>query len=155
NLLGNTHIAQGAFSDAATILEQNVTLEGDLRYERLGTPVIQSAAAGAWLADALSHLGRFDEAMGHAEAAMQIAEAADHPFTRHRGLVALGLVHLRRGDLPRATQVLERYLDLSRTWQIVVGASIVAAALGAAFALAGRAEEALPLVAGAVEEFRR
>ena len=59
------------------------------------------------------------------------------------------------GNHPRATRVLERELDLCRTWQIVVGIAPVAAALGAAYALAGRADEALPLVAGAVEEFRR
>ena len=69
-------------------------------------------------------------------------------------MFALGLAHLRRGDLPRATRVLERGLDLCRTWQFVVGIPLVAATLGAAYALAGRADEALPLVAGAVEEFR-
>ena len=66
----------------------------------------------------------------------------------------LGVAHLRRGDLPRATRVLERCLDLCRTWQFVDRTPDVAAALGAAYALAGRADEARPLVAGAVEEFR-
>jgi len=45
-------------------------------------------------------------------------------------------------------------LDLSRTWQIVVGIPRFGATLGAAYTLAGRADEALPLLAGAVEEFR-
>jgi tetratricopeptide (TPR) repeat protein len=71
------------------------------------------------------------------------------------GLLDLGLAHLRRGDLPGETRVLERDLDLCRTWQFVVGTPYVAATLGAAYALADRADEALPLVAGAVEEFRR
>ncbi|HWN56197.1 MAG TPA: tetratricopeptide repeat protein [Methylomirabilota bacterium] len=103
----------------------------------------------------LSQLGRFDEAIGHVEVAVQIAEAADHPFTLFQGLFDLGRAHLRRGDLPRATRVLERCLDLCRTWQFVVATPLVGAALGAAYALAGRADEALPLVAGAVQEFRR
>ena len=85
---------------------------------------------------------------------MRIAEAADHPLTRYHGLLHLGLAHLRRGDLPRATRVLERGDDLCRTWQFVVGRPILAATLGAAYALAGRADAARPLVAGAVEEFR-
>jgi tetratricopeptide (TPR) repeat protein len=152
--LGITHVARGEFSDAATLFERNVALEGDLRHERFGSPGIQSVISGAWLGEVLSQLGRFDEAIGHAEAAVQIAEAADHPFTLYQGLIDLGRAHLRRGDLPRATRVLERGLDLCRTWQIVVGIPLVAAALGAAYALAGRADEALPLVAGAVEEFR-
>ncbi len=153
--LGMTRVARGEFSAAATLLERNVALEGDLRFERFGIPVIPSAVSGADLADALSELGRFAEAIGHAETAVRTAEAADHPFTLYRGLFALGRAHFRCGDLPDATRVLERGLELCRTWQFGVGIPLFAAALGAAYALAGRADEALPLVAGAVEEFRR
>jgi tetratricopeptide (TPR) repeat protein len=155
SFLGMARVAGGEFSDAATLFEQNVALEGDLRYERFGAPVIQSALSGALLAEALSQLGRFDDAIGHAEAAVRIAEAADHPFTLFWGLFELGVTHLGRGDSPRATRVLERCHDLCRTWQFVVATPIVAATLGAAYAVAGRADEALPLVVGAVEEFRR
>jgi class 3 adenylate cyclase/tetratricopeptide (TPR) repeat protein len=155
SFLGMTHDLRGELGDAATFLERNVALEGDLRYERFGAPAIQSALSGAFLADVLSQLGQFDEAIGHAEAAVRIAEAADHPFTLYWGLFNLGLVNLRRGDLSRATRVLERCLDLCRTWQFVVATPVVAATLGAAYALAGRADEALPLITGAVEEFRR
>jgi len=154
SFLGMTHAARGELSDAATFLERNVALEGDLRAERFGAPAIQSALSEAHLTDVLSQRGRFDEAIEHAEAAVRTAEAADHPFTLHFALFFLGLAHLRRGDLPRATRILERDLDLCRTWQIVVGIPHVAATLGTAYALAGRADEALPLVAGAVEEFR-
>jgi tetratricopeptide (TPR) repeat protein len=154
SFLGRTHTVRGEFGDAAALLERNVALEGDLRYERFGGPIIQSAYSGAWLAGALAELGRFGEAIGHAEAAVRIAEAADHPFTLYFGLFQLGLAHLRRGDLPRATRALERDLDLCRTLQIVGETPVVAAILGLAYALAGRADDALPLVEGAVEEFR-
>jgi class 3 adenylate cyclase/tetratricopeptide (TPR) repeat protein len=154
SFLGITHIARGEFGDAATLLGRNAALEGDLRYERFGAPAIQSALSAGWLAEALSHLGRFEEAIGHAEAALQIAEAADHPFTLFWTLFDLGLVLLRRGELPRATRALARGLDLCRTWQIVAGTPLLAAALGTAHALAGRTDEALPLAAEAVAEFR-
>ena len=153
--LGRTHATRGELSDAVTLLERNVVaLEGDLCNERFGTAFVQSAAAGACLADVLSQLGRFDEAIEHAETAVRIAEAADHLLTLFSGLFYLGLAHLHRGDLPRATRVLERCLDLCRTWQFVDRTPDVAATLGTAYALAGRADEALPMVAGAVEEFR-
>src|SRR5262249_2473392 len=150
SFLGIAHFVRGEFSDAVTFLERNAALEGELRTERFGGPVIHSAYSGAGLAEAFSELGRFDEAIGHAEAAVRIAEAADHPFTLHFAVVALGLAHLRRGDLPRATHVLERGLDLSINNDPY--RRLVAAALCIAYALAGRADEALRLVAGAVEE---
>ena len=78
--LGLTHIARGEFSAAATLLERNVAFQGDLRAERFGAPTIQSALSEAYLADMLSQLGGFDETIGHAEAAVRIAEAADHPL---------------------------------------------------------------------------
>jgi tetratricopeptide (TPR) repeat protein len=154
SFLGAVHVARGEFHQAATCLEPNVGLEGDLRYERFGAPAIQSALSRTYLANALSQLGRFDEAIGHAEAAVRIAEEADHAFSLYFGLLDLGLAHLRRGDLAHATQALERGLELCRTLQIGLGIPVLAAALGAAHALAGRPDEALSLVTGAVEEFR-
>src|SRR5262249_54109656 len=77
-----------------------------------------------------------------------------HPVTLWLGLFALGYAHLRRGDISRATRVLERGLDHSRTWQFVNATPLFAATVGDAYALAGRTDDALPLVAGAVEEFR-
>lgn len=85
---------------------------------------------------------------------MRIGEEVNDPWTLTNGLFNLGHTHLRRGNLHRAIRDLERSLDLSRNWQIVVYAGIAAATLGAAYAFAGRADEALPLVAEAVEEFR-
>jgi class 3 adenylate cyclase/tetratricopeptide (TPR) repeat protein len=155
SFLGMAHVARGEFNDAVTLLERNVALEGDLRYKRFAAAAIQSAFSGAWVAHVLAALGRFDEAIGRAEAAAQIAEAADHPFTLYFALLDLGLAHLRRGDVVPATRVLERGLELCRTFPMVVATPLFAATLGSAYALAGRADKASSLVAGAVEEFSR
>src|SRR5262245_3802540 len=152
--LGMNHIAQGKLSEAVAVLEPTITFQGDARYERFGTPGIRSAISRGWLSDAFSQLGRFDEAIRHAEDAVQIAEEVNDPWTLCNGLFNLGHAHLRRGTLPRATRDLERGLDLSRMWQVVVFTPLSAAALGVAYAAAGRADEALPLVAEAVEDFR-
>jgi predicted ATPase len=151
SFLGMAHAGRGEFSKAITFLERNAALEGDLRYERFGAPAIQSALSERLLAEVLSELGRFDEALEHAEAGVQIAEAVDHPYTLAGGLFSLGLVLLRRGELPRATRVLEQCLDLCRTWQVarVPSATTI---LGATYALGGRGDEALALVTGAVED---
>jgi tetratricopeptide (TPR) repeat protein len=154
--LGMTHDCRGELKTAATLLERNVALEGDLRYE--------SARAKTWLTGVLSQLGRFNEAIEHAEAAVHIGEAAELrgtiPVTGGSNvlvlaLLHLGQVHLRRGNLPHAIRVLERCLEHARTVQFFSAIPHTAASLGAAYALAGRPDEALPLVAGAVEDGHR
>jgi tetratricopeptide (TPR) repeat protein len=154
--LGDTHLARGEYSEAIKLLEQNIgRLDGKLRAERFGTLVIQSAMSEYVLALALINLGRFDEAIGHAETAVRIAEETDHhPWTLFIGLFYLGCAHLERGDFQQAARVLERSLHLGRTWQFVDRTPDVAATLGQAYALAGRTEESLALVADAVEAFR-
>jgi class 3 adenylate cyclase/tetratricopeptide (TPR) repeat protein len=152
--LGLTRVAKGEFGDAVRLLERNLALDGDLRFERFGAPGIQSVLSRAYLADALAELGRFDEAIGHAEEAVRIAETADHPFSLYNGLFHLGRSALLRGERLRAIRALERCLELCRTSQMVAGASAVAATLAAGYALVGRAEEAFPLMADAVADLR-
>jgi len=154
SFLGVTHFAKGELADAITCLERNLAFDGDLRIERFGAMAIQSALSEGLLAEVLSELGRFDEAIGHAQAAVRITETVDDPHTLFFGLFALGLTHLRRGDHPSAIPTLKRVLDLCRTWQDLARTQVVAAVLGAADALAGHADEALALVASAVEDFR-
>jgi tetratricopeptide (TPR) repeat protein len=136
------------------LLERNIGLDGKLRTERFGSFVIQSAMSEYLLSNALSRLGWFDEAVGHAEAAARIGEEADHPYTLFWGLLFLGWVLLGRGDFAHAARVLERSLQLGRTWQFVDRIPDAAAALSFAYALAGPTEEALALIAGAVKAFR-
>jgi class 3 adenylate cyclase/tetratricopeptide (TPR) repeat protein len=152
--LGDLHVFRGEYREAVKLLERNIGLEGKLRTERFGTLVIVSAASEFSLATALNNLSRFDEAIGHAEAAVRIAEENDHPWTLLFGLLFLGWAHLNRGDLLRAVKFLERSLDVGRTWQFVDRIPDVAVGLGYAYARAGRTEEALALVAGALNEFR-
>src|SRR5262245_39530452 len=149
--LGRTHFVRGEFSDAVTFFERSLALEGDLRSERFSAGANPAALLRDGLAETFSEFGRFDAAIGHAEAAVRIGEETDHPFTLPFALITLGLMLLHRGHLPRATRVLERVLDYSHLWQIRAFYAATAP-LGTAYALAGRANEALRLVAGAVEE---
>ena len=137
-VLGQAQATRGELDVAVSLLKRIAALEANLRYERFGSPGIQSAIAGAWLADVLSQLGRFDDAIGHAEEAVRIAEEGDHSYTLYRALFGLGLAHFRRGDLPRAARVFKRCRDLWRTWQFVGTTPQVDALLGVAYAIAGR-----------------
>jgi len=127
--LGELHLVRGEYSEAVTLLERNIGL-AKLRDERLGTPVVLSAASESSLGLALSFLGQFDEAVGHGEAAVRIAEETDHPFTLFLGLFFLSWAHLDCGDFARAARILERCLHLGRTWQFVDRTPDVAAVLG-------------------------
>jgi DNA-binding SARP family transcriptional activator len=113
--LGRTHAARGEFSDAASLFERNVALEGDVRYALFGAPSIQSAVSGAHLAGVLAQRGRFDEAIGQAEAAVRMAEAADHPNTLYKGCLSsvlptsvAGISHARPGSSSAASTSAER-----------------------------------------------
>ena len=92
--------------------------------------MIQSAASEYLLGAALANLGRFEEAIGHGEAGVRIAEDTDHPFTLFLGLFFLSWAHLDCGDFARAARILERCLHLGRTWQFVDRTPDVAAVLG-------------------------
>jgi tetratricopeptide (TPR) repeat protein len=111
--------------------------------------------AEAWHADALAQLGRFDEALVHATAAMQVGKEANHAWQEFRGMIDLGRTHLRRGDVPRAIETLEGSLELSRTHQFAFGTPFAAASLAAAYGLAGRGDEALALVAEPLAALRK
>jgi class 3 adenylate cyclase/tetratricopeptide (TPR) repeat protein len=154
SFLGMVHVTRGEFRDAVPVLEGNLALIGDQRLERFGAPLIQSGLVRALLADAFSQLGRFDEAVRHAEEAVRVGDEVDQPLTLYWGLLDLGLAHFRRGTLARAIQTFERCLDICRSWQLVVGQPAAAAALGAVYALTGRSDEGLPLVLEALEASR-
>ena len=152
--LGETHLVRGEYREAAKLLERNIGLDGKSRAERFGMAVIPLAMSEYLLATALASLGRFDEAIGHGETGVRLAEENDHPLTLFMGLLQLGWVHLGRGDFPRAARVLERSLDLGRTWQFVDRLPDVTASLGTVYAAVGRTEESLALVASAVKASR-
>jgi len=70
----------------------------------------------AWLAIGLARLGHFADAISNGEAAIRIAESADHPRSVIEAQAALGGVHLDRGDLERAIALFELGLGPSLAW---------------------------------------
>jgi tetratricopeptide (TPR) repeat protein len=64
----------------------------------------------------------------------------------------IGLLALRQGDLPRALPWLERALGLNHDADLPLFFPWIAAALGAAYALAGRVADVVPLLTQALEQ---
>ena len=66
--------------------------------------------------------------------------------------MGLGLLSLRQGDLARALPPLERAVGICQDADLPVFFLKVAAALGAAYTLAGRVADAVPLLTQAMEQ---
>jgi class 3 adenylate cyclase/tetratricopeptide (TPR) repeat protein len=148
--LAQAHFAVGDVASSVVLLRRAVEIlgEGSMRAgSRL--PGYLAGWPHSWLAIGLAMLGHFADAIRHGEAAVQIAELADHPHSRIEAQAALGRVYLERGDLDRAIGLFELGLGPSVAWNI--WDSGVFSGLGYAYVLAGKVGEGLPLLREAVE----
>jgi class 3 adenylate cyclase/DNA-binding winged helix-turn-helix (wHTH) protein/tetratricopeptide (TPR) repeat protein len=151
--LGNSHRSLGDYRRAIEFHRRNVAcLHGALLYERFGLHGLVSAMSRSSIAACLAECGAFAEARALAEEGVRIAEAADHPYSRVLAYWARGFQTLRQGDLLQALPVLERARDLAHETPIRLLMPLVAAALGAAYALTERIAEALALLEQVVEQ---
>ena len=121
------------------------TLSGDLALERFGSVSICSVVSGCYLSICLAELGRLDEAAKAAAGAQSVAREAGGPFDRIQADLAVAGVDLIRGDAEQRIPLLEEALALCRSASVAVLIPRTATALALAYALAGRAEEALEL----------
>src|SRR5439155_5182293 len=96
--------------------------------------------------------GTFAEGRALGEEGLQIAEAVDHPGSLMYASWGVGLLSLRQGDLPRALPSLERAVGICQDADIPVWFPLVAGLLGAAYTLAGRVADAVPLLTQAMEQ---
>ena len=67
-------------------------------------------------------------------------------------VMGIGLLSLRQGDLPRALPLLERAVGICQDADLPACFPRMAAALGAAYTLAGRVADAVPLLTQAMEQ---
>ena len=138
---------------AAEMCRKSVeTLRSASLRERFGTASIQSVLSRAYLALCLAELGAFAEGRAHGEDALQLAAAAEHPFSLAWAWIGVGYLSLRQGALPQAVRVLEQGLALSEAMHLPITIRRCNALLGAAYTLSGRVPEALPLLERALEQ---
>ena len=150
---GRAHLQLGEFQRAIGILTGVVaSLAGDLAHDQLGLPVLPSVLARSQLVESLVEVGRFDESARYLDEADALARVANHPHTVLWASYARGHHHLARGEAPAATEALEHAFELCRTYEMLTYGPRVSAELGLAWAMAGRAAEAVPMVLGAAED---
>jgi len=152
--LGQTYVTMGHYRRAADCLRGTIeTLQGDFLSQRLGAPSVPAVSSRAWLVLGLAELGEFAEGITPGAEALRMAEAAGHPYSLLNACCGLGQFHLRRGDLVRAIPVLEQGFGVCQTWGLQpLSFHGVASCLGAAYVLAGRMAEALPLLEQVVQQ---
>jgi class 3 adenylate cyclase/tetratricopeptide (TPR) repeat protein len=153
--LGLAYQAQGDYRRALDGLRQTMyAFDGAQRHERFGQFVPPAVSARARLAACHAELGMFAEGRGLGEEGLRIAEALAHPGSLMYASWGLGLLSLSQGDLPRALPRLERAVGICQEANLPVYFPWVAAALGAAYTLAGRVTDAVPLLTQAMARER-
>jgi tetratricopeptide (TPR) repeat protein len=151
--LGTVYRNLGDYRRAVEYFRKNVAcLHGELVHEHFGLPGLASVLSRSHLVYNLTECGDFAEGKVPAEEGVRIAESADHPYSRFLAYMNMGYRSLRQGDLQQGIPMLERAFDLAQVAHLQGLVPWGASFLGAAYALAGRTAEALPLLEQAVEQ---
>jgi tetratricopeptide (TPR) repeat protein len=150
--LGLAYQGQGDYRRAIDCLWQTVaSLDRVQRHERFGE-LIPAVFTRAYLAACHAELGTFAAGRSVGDEGLQMAESVDHPMSLMFALWGSGLLALRQGDLSRALPRLERAVRLCQDADRPSWFPLMAAALGAAYTLAGRIADAVLLLTQAMEQ---
>jgi tetratricopeptide (TPR) repeat protein len=151
--LGQAYLAQGDYRRAIDCFGQIVASLGETRDdEHFGQVLLPAVSSRAFLSECQAELGLFAEGQVRGAEGLRIAEAVGHPGSLMIASWGLGLLALRHGDLSRALPLLERAVAICHAADLPVRFPRMAAALGAAYTLAGRVTEAVPLLTQAVAQ---
>jgi tetratricopeptide (TPR) repeat protein len=94
----------------------------------------------------------FAEGRALGDAGLQIAEAVAHPASLMWPNYGMGQLFLCQGDLPKALPYLERAIGICQDADLPAYYPRLAAALGAAYTLAGRVADAVLLLTQVIEQ---
>ena len=147
-LLGRLHHDRGDYRQAAATLRDFLSAVEATGASSISLGVAPLAAnCTAYLAWSLAELGEFAEAMRRAEESLRLAEAQENPFRLIMACMGVGMLHLRQGNAPAAMPPLEHGLQVCHTFGFTALVFHgIAASLGAAYALANRTADGIPLM---------
>jgi class 3 adenylate cyclase/tetratricopeptide (TPR) repeat protein len=148
--LGAFHYTTGEYDKAIAYLRQGAELTGGERLgERLGHVGLASVIARFWLARTLTELGEFSQALTVAREAMDINLSTDVVVTLPAAHSAVGLVHLRRGELAEALLPLTRAVRVGEAAEVRNWESQSVGLLGLQHVLSGHPAEGVALLSRA------
>jgi class 3 adenylate cyclase/tetratricopeptide (TPR) repeat protein len=142
--------ARGDYAQAVNLLNWVIGATDGDRANFLGMANLPSVSARTWLSWSLAECGGFGPAMVRGDEGVFIAEAVDHLVSRIYAYMALGIVHLRRGDVAAAITNLERAFQMSDRGDLLMARTMVAGYLGRAYTLSRREAEAIGILDEAV-----
>jgi tetratricopeptide (TPR) repeat protein len=151
--LGQAYREQGDYRRAIVCFRQTIApLDGGRSRERFGRIFLPAVNARADLAWCHAELGMFAEGHALGTEGLRIAEAVNHPASLMSAYGGIGLLALRQGDLSRAFPLLTQAVSLCQDMDLLTNFPRMAATLGAAYTLAGRATDAVPLLTQTMEQ---
>jgi class 3 adenylate cyclase/tetratricopeptide (TPR) repeat protein len=151
--LGLAYYALGDYASATRCLRTIIAaLHGERLTDRFGWAALPAVTSRAYLCACLAELGDFAEGTALGQEAIRIAEAANHPFSAGQALLNLAVLHLRKGEVAAATALLERGAGLGGVSKVSALSTGISAALGYAYALAGRVEDGIRLLEAGVAQ---
>jgi predicted ATPase/class 3 adenylate cyclase len=144
--LGHAYNALGQFEKAVEYLAGNVELlEGERAREQFGLSGLPYVVSCAYATESLGQLGDFARAEAFARRGGGLAEAAGHPYSLAVMRTATGYLRAIKGEFAEAIALLEPSLAVCREKRFAGWIMRSATALGMAYALSGRPEDAIPL----------
>jgi tetratricopeptide (TPR) repeat protein len=155
HFLGAAYHTVDEYDRAINHFTRNVeSLVDDQVYELFGLAFLPSVGCRYQLVFLLAERGEFKQAITYGDEAIHIAEVAKHPFSICTAYLGVGHLHLTQGAIDKAISTLEFSLETSRLWHLNQNIPRVAVILGYAYAVAGRTDEAIPLLILANERAR-
>jgi class 3 adenylate cyclase/tetratricopeptide (TPR) repeat protein len=142
--LEQAHYYRGDYERAIELATVNLeALPADWVYEYFGMGAPPSVWDRSWQIMSLAQLGRFAEAAEHEAEAIRLAEPTHHASTVSLAYFAAGTLHLLRGDWAKARSLIERWIAVVRTGNVVLQLPWAVASSAWAVAQHGEPSEAL------------
>jgi class 3 adenylate cyclase/tetratricopeptide (TPR) repeat protein len=142
--LDEVHWHRGEYERVVESATENLAaLPADWVHKYFGCVAPPSILDRAFLVMSLAQLGRFGEAADHAAEAIRLAEPTQHAFTVGVAYFAAGTLHPLKGDWVKAHSLIEHWIEVVRTGNVVLHLPSAVAASAWVLAQLGEASEAL------------